>query len=63
MQELDRSRTSTATPVGFVLDPVSGYYFNAETGWYFHAQSGCYYRNGRWYQMDMVTGAYKEIQG
>lgn len=62
MKELDRQRAPTATPVGFVLDPGSGYYFNAETGWYFHATSGCYYRSGRWYQLDTATGSYQDMQ-
>lgn len=61
MKELDRQRAPTVTPVGFVLDPVSGYYFNAETGWYFHAQSGCYYHSGKWYHLDTSTGSYQEM--
>jgi hypothetical protein len=44
--------TPAAVPLGFVMDPASGYYFNAETGWYYHAESRCYYRQGTWYSLD-----------
>ena len=61
MKDLDRQRAAKMTPVGFILDPASGYYYNAETGWYYHSESQCYYQAGKWYQLDASTGAFQEI--
>jgi CD2 antigen cytoplasmic tail-binding protein 2 len=50
-------------PVGFVMDPSSGYFFNSESGLYFHAESGSFYKDGKWYSKDWATGELHELHG
>ena len=50
-KELEQSREVHSVPAGFVLDPGSGYFHNAEQDLYFDAPSGYYYRGGKWLYM------------
>ena len=52
-QELEKQAMATmqAVPAGFVYDPQSGYYHNAESGLYFDPQSTFYYKDGKWLYM------------
>jgi hypothetical protein len=58
---VEKARGVHEVPVGFVMDPNSGYFFNFESGWYFHAESGSFYKDGKWYGKDEITGELWEL--
>ena len=47
-------------PLGFVFDPSSSYYYNAESGMYYDAKSGAYFSatDGQWYSFDTTLQTY-----
>ena len=50
-------------PLGFVFDPSSTYYFNAESGMYYDTNSGAYFSaaDGQWYSYDEKAKSYLKI--
>ena len=62
-KEIEQSREVHSVPAGFVLDPGSGYFHNAEQDLYFDAPSGYYYRGGKWLYMQNGELAEMPAQG
>ena len=58
---LDAERAARAVPAGFVLDPASGYFVNADTAWYYHADSGMFFRDGKWFAANTTSGELLEV--
>ena len=50
-------------PLGFVFDPTSNYYHNAESGMYYDANSGAYFSaaDGQWYSYNDKAKSYVKI--
>lgn len=49
-------------PAGYVFDPATGYFLNAETGMYWDAATGGFCSNGKWFSWDADKQQFVEWQ-